>query len=86
MQGARGREDVLEVLGAGLLEAVQGGVGEVLSEPLVIQTLPGQLDRLVLGQGHTDDLAIHLLTIQMAHSCRHFTHTHTHTHTHTPPH
>lgn len=69
MQGGGGREDVLEVLGAGFLEAVQGRVGEVLGEPLVVQSLPRQLDRLVLGRGDPHDLVVHLLTVQVAHGC-----------------
>ena len=67
MHGSRGREDVLEVLGARLLEAVQGRVGEVLGEALVVQAVPWQLHCLVLGQGHANDLTVHLLTVQVAH-------------------
>lgn len=41
MQRGRGRKDVLEVLGAGLFEAMQRRVREVFGETLVVQTVPG---------------------------------------------
>lgn len=63
VQGGRRREDVLEVLGTGLLEAMQRRVGVVFGESLVVQAVPGQRHGLVLGQGHTDDLPIHLLAV-----------------------
>jgi len=67
VEGGGWREDVLEVLGAGLLEAVQRGVGEVLGQALVVQAVAGQRHRLVLGQRHADDLTVHLLAIKVAH-------------------
>ena len=70
VEGGRGWEDVLEILGARLFEAVQRGIAEVLGQALVIQTVAGQCHRLVLGQSHADDLAVHLLPVQMAHCCR----------------
>ena len=63
MEGGRGWEDVLEVLGAGLLEAMQRGVPKVLGQALVVQPVTGQCHCLVLGQRHADDLAIHLLPV-----------------------
>lgn len=71
MQGGRGGEDVLEVLGARFLETMERGVGIVLGEPLVIQAVARQCHCLVLGQCHTDDLPVHLLTIQVAHRFGH---------------
>lgn len=41
MQRGRRRKDVLEVLGAGLFETVQGRVCEVFGKTLVVQTVPG---------------------------------------------
>ena len=67
MQRGRGGEDVLEVLGPGLLEAVQGGVVEVLGEALVVQPVARQRHRLVLRERHADDLPVHLLPVQVAH-------------------
>lgn len=63
MEGGRRRKDVLEVLGAGLLEAMERRVGIVLGQSLVVQPVPRQRHRLVLGQRHTDDLPIHFLAI-----------------------
>lgn len=67
MQGGRRGEDVLEVLRAGLLEAVQRRVGKVLGQALVVQAVARQRHRLVLGQRHADDLPVHLLAVQVAH-------------------
>lgn len=67
VQGGWGGEDVLEVLGAGLFEAVQRAPTEVFGQALVLLTLPGELHRLVLWDGHTDHLTIQTLTVQMAH-------------------
>lgn len=67
VEGCGWRKDVLEVLGAGLLEAMERRVGVVLSQSLVVQPVPRQRHRLVLGQRHADDLAIHLLAIEVAH-------------------
>lgn len=70
VEGGRRRKDVLEVLGARFLEAMERGVGIVLGQPLVIQAIPRQRHCLVLGQCYTDDLPVHLLTIQVAHCFR----------------
>ncbi len=67
VQGGGGREDVLEVLGAGLFEAVQRAPTEVFGQALVLLTLPGELHRLVLWDGHTDHLTMQTLTVQMTH-------------------
>ena len=48
---------------------MQWGVPEVLGEALVVQPVAGQRHRLVFGQCHADDLAVHLLPVQMAHRC-----------------
>lgn len=71
VEGGRWGEDVLEVLGARFLEAMEWGVGVVLGQPLVIQAITRQRHCLVLGQRHTDDLPIHLLAIQVAHCFGH---------------
>lgn len=63
MEGSRWWEDVLEVLGARFLEAMKWGVGVVLGQALVVQTVTRQRHCLVLGQGHSDYLPIHLLAI-----------------------
>lgn len=67
VQGGRRGEDVLEVLRAGFLEAVERRVGEVLGQALVVQAVPRQRHRLVFGQRHADDLSVHLLAVQVAH-------------------
>lgn len=67
VKGGRWREDILEILGARFLEAMEWGVGVVLGQALVIQAVTRQRNRLVLGQRHPDDLPIHLLAIQVAH-------------------
>lgn len=71
MEGGRGREDVLEILGAGFLESVERGVGVVLGQALVVQAVPRQRHGLMLGQRHADDLPVHLLAIQVAHGFGH---------------
>lgn len=67
MQRCRRREDILEVLGTGFLEAVERRVGVVLGQALVVQAVTRQRHRLVLGERHANDLSIHLLAVQMAH-------------------
>lgn len=47
------------------------GVGIVLGQALVAQTVTRQRHRLMLGQRHPDDLTIHLLAIQVAHCFGH---------------
>ena len=69
MQGSGGRENVLEVLGAGLLEAVERAAAEVLGEALVLLALAWQLHRLVFGDGRPHHLTVETLAVQMAHSC-----------------
>lgn len=71
VQGGWWGEDILEVLGARFLEAMERGVGVVLGQPLIIQTITRQRHRLVLGQRHADDLSVHLLAIQVAHCFGH---------------
>lgn len=48
MQSGGGGKDVLEVFRAGLLEAVQWAPTEVFGQALILLTLPGELNRLVL--------------------------------------
>lgn len=71
MESGRWWEDVLEVLGARFLEAMKWGVCIVLGQTLVIQAVPRQCNCLVLRQRHTDDLPVHLLSIQVAHCFGH---------------
>lgn len=71
MECGRWWEDVLKVLGAWFFKAVKWGVGVVLGQALVIQAVARQCDRLVLGQRHADDLAVHFLSIQVAHRFGH---------------
>lgn len=68
MKSGRGWKDVLEVLGTWFLETMKWGVGKILGQTLIIQAVPRQCHRLVLGQCHPDDLPVHLLSIQVAHS------------------
>lgn len=70
VQGSRGREDVLEVLGARLLEAVQWRVAVVLGQALVLLALAGQLHVLVLGQGDAHRLPVQLVAVEVAHGCK----------------
>lgn len=58
VQCGRRWEDVLEVLGSRLLEAVQGRVAIILGQPLVLLALAGQLHILVLGQGDAHRLSV----------------------------
>lgn len=67
MQRGRRRENVLEVLGTRFLEAVERRVGVVFGQALVVQAVPRERHRLVLGQRHADDLSVHLLAVQVAH-------------------
>lgn len=67
MEGGRRRKDVLEILGARFLKAMEWGVGIVLGKALVVQAVTRQRHSLVLGQRHPDDLPVHLLAIQVAH-------------------
>lgn len=46
---------------------MQRGITKVFSETLVIEPLPGQLDRLMLGQSDTDNLSVHFLSIEVVH-------------------
>lgn len=69
VQGGRGGEDVGVVFGAGLLEAVQGGVAEVLGQSLVLVAFTGKLDTHVLGHGDAYGPAVKLLAVQVAHGC-----------------
>ena len=61
VEGLRGRKDVVEVLGAGLLEAVQRRVGEVLGQARVGLPVLGHLHGHVLGGKDA-----HLLAPQLA--------------------
>lgn len=67
VEGGRGRVDILVVLGAGLLEAVQRRVGVVLSETGVRLPLLGQLHRLVLRGHHPNLLAEHVQLVHVGH-------------------
>lgn len=67
MQGGRGREDVLEVFGAGFFEAMQGAAAEVFGQALILLTLAGKLHRLVFRDGDAHHPAIQTLTVQVTH-------------------
>jgi len=69
VQGGGGGEDVGVVLGAGLLEAVQGGAAVVLGQALVLVALAGQLHAAVLGRRDAQRLPVKLLAAQVAHGC-----------------
>lgn len=63
MEGGGWGKDVLEVLRARFLEAMERRVGIVLCQPLVVQAVSRQCHRLVFGQCHADNLSVHLLAI-----------------------
>ena len=67
VQSGRGWEDVLEVLGARLLEAVQGRVSIVLGQALVLLALAGQLHALVLRECDAHWLSVQLVPIEVTH-------------------
>lgn len=46
---------------------MQWGITKIFSETLIIEPLPRQLDSLVLRESDTDNLSIHLLSIEMVH-------------------
>lgn len=69
MQGGRGWEDVGVVFGAGLLEAVQGGVAVVFGQALVLVAFTGELHAGVFGQRDAQRLPMQLLAAQVAHGC-----------------
>ena len=67
VQSGRGWEDILEVLGARLLEAVQGRVSIVLGQALVLLALSGQLHAQVLRECDAHWLSVQLVPIEVAH-------------------
>lgn len=67
VQGGRRREDVGVVFGAGLLEAMQGGVAVVFGQPLVLVAFSGKLDAGVFGQRDAQRLPVQPLAVQVAH-------------------
>lgn len=72
VQRGRRREDVVEVLGSGFLEAVQGGAGEVPRQRLLLlaRSSARQLHHRMFGQHHADRVTMETLAVQMTHRCR----------------
>ena len=71
VQGGRRGEDVVEVLGSGLFEAVEGGAREVPRQRLLLLARPSprQLHHRMFGQHHSDHVTVETLAVQMTHGC-----------------